>query len=572
MFKKIICLLLTLNLVSCANAPPVNTEEEQAKFSTYMDEEFIEYLESDAVNLHFVLEDTSVYDLDLPEQTLGEISEAYFNEVVQVNQDSLDKLMLIERRGLTDEQMKAYDIYKRDLTDGIESSKYFLNDNLFAPSTGVTNNLLTVLMEYRFDETNDVDNYILLVDDVGRYLDDAMAFTQMQIDQGYFMNDFTVDATVESIDRFTSKIDDNQLIISFNDKIMEMDIESKEELMEKNEKLVKEVVLPAYQKVKDFLLLNKDTRVISGGSSVLPNGKEYYSNLVKMKTSSNLKVEKLIEMSMDYLNEKIVNVQKIIAENDDVLKEYTEFKLESQDPSVILKELQKNTPQRFPQGPEVSYNATYLDSSIADKAVVAYYLIPPIDNTNNNTIKINGDNIGEGLSLYTTLAHEGFPGHLYQTTYLFNQDIHPLMMQLNYIGYTEGWATYTELEALEWIEFENPLTAELIKFDTQYGFIMQGVIDMGVNYLGWDVAKVDEILGLGEETAQEIYESVISEPGQILPYGMGLVFFDTYRSEAESELKDKFNEVEFNEVLLSNGYRSFEEVKKDVDEYVKENK
>lgn len=572
MFKKIIYLFLILSLVSCTQAPPINHEEAQANFTSYLDEELIDFLESDAVNLHFSLEDTSLYDLDLPEQTLGEINVESIEEARQINQESLDRLNQIDRRGLTDNQQKQYDIYKRYLRDTIDSSQFYLNENLFAPSSGITNNLITTFTEYRFDNEKDVNNYLMLVKDVERFLNEAIAFTQYQIDSGYFMNDFTVDETVESIDRFTSKIDDNELIVSFNNKIQDMDIEHIDELIKQNEELVKDVVIPSYNTIKEFLLNNKGKREVVGGSSVLPNGKEYYSRLVKDKTSSNIQVEKLIEMSIQYLNEKIAYIQKNNLTNGSVYDEYLKFKIEPKDALLVLKELEDKVPTKFPMGPKVSYQADYLDPSITSENVIAYYLLPPLDNITKNIIKINEASITDGVLLYTTLAHEGFPGHLYQTTYLYNQDIHPLMLQIDEIGFTEGWANYSGLEAIEWLEFENPLTAELLKFDIQFSYIMQSIVDLGVNYLGWDVSYVNELLGLGEEAAQEMVNAVISEPGQILPYGIGLMFLDTYRMEAEDKLKDKFNEIEFHEALLSNGYRTFEEVKKDVDNYVKENK
>ena len=53
----------------------------------------------------------------------------------------------------------------------------------------------------------------------------------------------------------------------------------------------------------------------------------------------------------------------------------------------------------------------------------AFYMIPAIDNTSENVIYINKGHITDNLSLFTTFAHEGYPGHLYQNVYYAS--LHP---------------------------------------------------------------------------------------------------------------------------------------------------
>ena len=59
----------------------------------------------------------------------------------------------------------------------------------------------------------------------------------------------------------------------------------------------------------------------------------------------------------------------------------------------------------------------YVSQEMQNFLSPAFYLIPALDNTEENIIYINNGHISDDLSLYTTLAHEGYPGHLYQTTY-----------------------------------------------------------------------------------------------------------------------------------------------------------
>ena len=51
----------------------------------------------------------------------------------------------------------------------------------------------------------------------------------------------------------------------------------------------------------------------------------------------------------------------------------------------------------------------------------------------------------DDLTLFTTLAHEGYPGHLYQTIFYESTDPDPVRSIFNFGGYVEGWATYAEM-------------------------------------------------------------------------------------------------------------------------------
>ncbi|MFQ9895555.1 MAG: DUF885 family protein [Lachnospira sp.] len=80
--------------------------------------------------------------------------------------------------------------------------------------------------------------------------------------------------------------------------------------------------------------------------------------------------------------------------------------------------------QISPQGPDVSYDIKYITEALQDSVSPAMYFLPQLDNLNINSIYINPK--GTRCSqLYPTLAHEGYPGHLYQTTYFADSDPGP---------------------------------------------------------------------------------------------------------------------------------------------------
>ena len=73
--KKFLCLLITLifslSLVSCNPELP---EDVQAKFDKFLEEDFIEYVSTDTLTLHYTLKDSSKYNIKDFEPTLGTFS------------------------------------------------------------------------------------------------------------------------------------------------------------------------------------------------------------------------------------------------------------------------------------------------------------------------------------------------------------------------------------------------------------------------------------------------------------------------------------------------------------------
>lgn len=53
-----------------------------------------------------------------------------------------------------------------------------------------------------------------------------------------------------------------------------------------------------------------------------------------------------------------------------------------------------------------------------DQFSPAAYLVPPIDDASENTIIINLKTMEEDTRLLDTIAHEGYPGHMYHYIYL----------------------------------------------------------------------------------------------------------------------------------------------------------
>ena len=569
---KIIKILLTLVLlVGCSYTKVSYAEKDNEEFNEFLKKEFVESMESDYISLHYNLKDYEAYGIEKPEPVLGEVSLEEYNEMVLDAKESLKELKSFKLSELSKKQAIDYRIYKKYLEDYIVINSYPMFDNYFDPNRGVTSNLITIFSEFEFRNNEDFDDYLILLESVPSYIDSALEFTKYQASEGYFMTDEAVGYLAESIVRFTSKVNDNELIVDFNNEIKKFDLDEnlKNEYIKRNEDLIINKIIPSYLKVQSELEGLKGSRSHEGGIYHFKNGKDYYNALIKSKASNS----KTLEEQLKQIEKGIVNEFSFLASLSQTNPEAFDSDFSSvkfSDAESIVKFNIENMNKHYPKGPDVNYEISYLDPTVADESTLAYYLTPTIDDISRNIIKVNPNSGQEHIKLYTTVSHEGFPGHLYQITYFLSTNPNPIRSVVSHIGYTEGWAMYTETKAtydLDLTEGE----AFVYNLDIKLNYYLSAAVDIGVNGLGWTLEDTKEWLSKYNfgEFATSLYEQALMFPAMLVPYGMGLLQMDNLRNYAESKLSDKFDEIEFNKVLLDNGDRPFELVKEDVNEYIK---
>lgn len=573
--KKLLITLLSVCTLFTYVPIQADSDPENKEFTKFMDQEFVNTLESDYITMHYAVKDYESYGIEKPETTIGTATLASYSDAVKTNTEALNKLKSFDYNTLSVNQQHDYDTYKKALEDSIALNSYPLFDSLFNPYSGILDNIVTNLTEFTFYTKEDFDDYLDVLSSVSDYFDEAIELTQYQAENGYFLSDTLLDAAEEWISDFVNKKEDSALICVFDEKVdafSDLTSEEKEKYKKENKEIVLNSVIPAYENASVELEKLRGSAKYEGSLSNYPNGKEYYQALVSSKTSTNETVEELVSECEDYMS-SLINLYIILYSLDgNIDTEYTEADFSIGTAEETLEYLKEHMSE-YPAGPEVSYVCSYLDESVANDSVLAYYLVPTIDDYKNNVVRINGELVGEDAEqLYGTLAHEGYPGHLYQTTWYYATNPHPIRTVVSMIGYSEGWAMYAECD-----EFLNSTVSyevgQYAFFDTSLGYVINAYADLGVNGLGWDVSTLQEkmdVIGLnGEAIAQTLYDYVVEKPGMILPYGIGMMKMQSLRAKTYTALQDKFNETTLDSVLLTYGPRPFETVEKDIDDFIK---
>ena len=548
---------LIFSMVSCK--PKTNPQEIQESFDAFTDEIFASDITENIINLHWTLAFPENFGIKDYKMSLGDFSEEYEEESFEELRDMLKRLEGFDRNVLTGEQQLTYDIMKTYGEDTLKTEGFRLYYDYLSPTNGVQSYLPTLLAEYKFYKEQDVSDYLEILGLFPDYFADLISFATEQADAGFFMPDFEADKVIDQCRQFMADPDTHYMIDSFNLRLDETDFLSEEDkavYREENERLIKDTVIPAYGYLAEELGKLKGSAENDAGLYYFENGREFYELLVRDSTGSDKSVEEIEDMILNKMQEDMETIWNMSLDVE-TFDQMMECPVALEDPYEVLNLLKEGISKDFPVPDELPFEVNYVPASMEEYMNPAYYILPPIDYLENNVIYINNAHSTDDIEQFVTLAHEGFPGHLYQTTYFYGKNPSAIRKLFGFSGYSEGWGTYAEMYAyrLAGIDDDMILLNELNK---SYSFALYCLADIGINYEGWTFEDTQSFLGLDEETCREVYEILVEEPALYLAYYGGYLEFMELREKAEDALGEQFDLKKFHTFLLDIGPAQFE--------------
>lgn len=553
--------------------------EEQAEFAEYLQETFDENVVSDTLTLHYTLAHPENYGITPPEVTYGDtdISEEANAEDKAETEEEIAKLEEFDYELLTADQRFTYDVlYEYLQTDLLSYENPYLYEP-FAYTSGLHSNLPVTLAEYTFYDQGDVDDYLQLLELTPDYFQVWLDFEQIKIDKGLFMNKQSANEVIRQCSDFIATPEENLLIETFNvniEEVPDLTAEQVEEYKQKNYDAVMECIIPAYENTIAFFKQNKNAGTNDLGLAHFDGGTEYYEYLIRNKVGSDKTPEEIIELLDDSIDDVMSEFYNIAMSDYEAYVSYyddMESLYDGVDPKETIEFFEDATSDRFPDIPDIDFTIEPVHESLEDIVSPAFFMTPPLDDYEHNAIYTNLGSDGAG-SLWSTLAHEGVPGHMYQFVYFLSNDPEPIRSLLNFNGYQEGWATYVELMSFDYYDgYSNEIYADLERINTELNLLVSARVEIGVNYEGWDLEDTSNYLnesGFNGDAAQDIMDYVIAEPGNYQMYVLGWLEFKELREYAETELGDNFNESDFHKVLLDAGPCQFYLLRDKVEEYM----
>lgn len=558
---------LVLSILSGCSLIPSSKKTTPEDFDAFTEELFRNELSQNTLNLHYTLAYPKNYGIEDYDVSLGsfEMSDIYdYSELEELEKTLKD----FSYDDLTDEQQLTYDI----LNDYIETENTVkdlpLYGELLNPLTGYQSQLPVLLAEYTFRTKEDIENYLTLTASIEESFHSIIEYEKARSEAGLFMPDYAAEAIIEQCSTFIEDPENNYMIEVFNDKIdafSGLSDTERNDYKERNHTIITTNIVNAYRSLIDSLTELKGSGVNEGGLCNFKDGKRYYEYLVKNATGSSKSIKNLQKMTERYIDNCINEMISIAALNPNVLNDISTYSFDLTEPNDILEDLISKISIDFPEPPKVNYTVKYVHESMEESLSPAFYLTPPIDDPSQNVIYINNGSVSDDL--YTTLAHEGYPGHLYQTVYTNSSDL-PLIRNLfSSPGYTEGWATYVEYYAFGISGLEKNL-AQTLSLNGSASLGLYAYVDMAVNYDGWDRTDVEEFFaGYGiedKEATDFIYEAMVEDPANYLSYFIGYLEILELKDKAQKTLGDKFVLKDFHDFFLTIGPAPFSIIEKEM--------
>lgn len=539
-----------------------NAGGEDARFREYTRELFCREAASNTVNLHYTLKEPEKYGITDVPVTFGSFDvEA---EAVKASSENMRQALLgFSYDDLDTQNRLTYDVLNYQLRSMDKSAEYLLYEEPLGLVSGVQTQLPVVLSEYQFYDRQDVDDYLALLKTTGEYFDSLIRFENQKAEAGLFMADYAADTVIGQCRAFLDMGDGNYLYSTFVDrieKINKLTNNEKNDYIQDNALIIQDYVLPAYEKLISFVEDMKGSGKNEKGLVYLPQGKEYYELLVKQSTGSDRSVEEMEDLTRRQITDDLEAMEQIMGISYGEAEEAA-ASVGQESAELILAHLKQGIGQTFPEPPTTELEVKYVPEEMEEHLSPAFYMIPAIDNTGENVIYINQGHMGNDLTLFTTLAHEGYPGHLYQTIYYESTDPDPIRSLMDFGGYVEGWATYAEMGSY----YLTPLPKEQAVILQKNGSIILGLYalaDMGIHYDGWsrmDTVEFFSNYGITDaDTVEEIYELIIGSPANYLKYYIGYVEFLELKKDWAEEKGEDFSQKEFHEAVLEVGPAPFE--------------
>lgn len=595
MYRKNIHLIrisaLTLSasflLFGCTrNTPPPETETERIPTADFAAEEqfqemihnlFYDTVTSSGLTMHSMLTDPEAYGITEYPETLGDYSiQALQDNYAELRED-YEKLLSIDRSALSPELQTDYDILLEYMETEQEGEKFLLYDHPFSAISGVQVELPIVLAEYSFRTPEDAEHYLALLSSIDEYYDQLLEYVQAQKEAGIFLSDQTISDVLDSCQSYLDAPETGMMAETFLsrlDSLTELSQEDREALISRNEEILKNDFTAAYVTLTEGLEDMKGHAESPSGASSLPNGTEYYEYLLKSSTYTSYRNPKALKDAIaGRMLDELDHAQELMSQDPELIHDLYQFDFSIQDPEDALTDLQTKLLTDFPEVPAYAYEVRTLPEALEPYTSPAFYLSPPIDTQNENFIYINQSSVAARNDIYTVMAHEGYPGHLYQCNY-FNTVNHSLLRSLmSFSCYVEGWATYVQYLAYQWDDQIRPELAELLAINESAYLALYALVDYQVNYEGMSVEELGEFLHelfriSNPEAADSLYQIVCEDPANYMKYYVGYLEISEMREKAEEVLGNDFDAKAFHTFLLDFGPAPFSLIWKHFDEWL----
>lgn len=545
---------------SKAAAEALESTEPNEEFRAYLNTFLIEQFENDTLSVNFFFTDPEAFGINMSEVGWPAFTEDPEEESTsEVLKRELEGLAAFDYDTLTHDEKIAYDCFKDYLEDELLTEDMLYYYEPLSSISGYQASVPVELSMFSLRSEQDVENYLTLLELFPEHFADLLKFEQEKSEAGLFMSDEKLDGVLEQIESFTENREESFLYGTFEARLSELGLpeDTAAAYIERNNALVPGVY-EAYDALSNGLEALRGSGRYGDSLHDFPEGEAFYDYLLKSDIGTDMSAKDLWKYlekrSQELLNEYMMLYYK----NPKVADCFDKIEYPEGTPEEIMELLIEKTADDFPALDTVEYQIHIVDESLREFLNPAFYYVPPVDNDRINNIYINPDDGGElPEDIFITLAHEGYPGHLYQMNYFKQHSDIPLRQIIGNVSYEEGWAEYQELQSYALIDGISKDEAEFMRINSEYSLVLSALMDLGIHYKGWDRKEFADFAGqyfeMEEEDVEDTYIYIAENPAEYLKYAVGCLMFEDFIDRAYDEADGKLDLKAFYEKFLQIG-------------------
>lgn len=592
--KKILTLCLVFYLGIGMGYVSEHGLSENSRFESFTENLFRAEVSANTLTLHYALADPASQGIKKSAVSLGTVSSdaASAEETARLCQNYEKQLKNFHYSRLSKDNQLTLDMLLLYFHTRASLGKNYILDEPLGPSLGIQAQLPVLLAEYAFYTKEDISDYLKLLGTIKPYFQSILDFEKEKISSGCFMSNTTLDRILKQCSSFIQNPDSNYMDDIFAQKLKtfsnpKLSQKDQEELCTYHHKLIIQQVIPAYQELVSGLKTLRGSGKNSRGLAYFEGGRAYYLYLLQSQTGTYVPVKKIEQRLSAQLLKDYEEIQTLLKSDPSLASSLSQYSTAiTLTPSQMLEKLPSLMAGDFPELKNTTYELRSVHESMKSFLSPAFYLTPPVDTGSPNVIYINNSGRSTSLELFGTLAHEGFPGHLYQTVSFSRSKPANIRYLITSSGYVEGWATYVESYAYQYAASlmtnlsRNSASSDFHDSDTSgtsdtsgkssasnatrlawlnrsMNLCIYSLIDIGIHYRGWEQARVAAFLkafGItNASAASEIYQYIVETPGNYLKYYWGYLNFLDLKKSCQNSMGADFDLKKFHRKIMEIG-------------------
>jgi uncharacterized protein (DUF885 family) len=550
------------------------------------DEEWERGLRENPINASFYGDDR--YNDRLPDASLEAIAASQ-----AADKAALARLQAIDRAALPAADQLNYDTFEWQLERQIERQRF--REYLMPIShQGGVQSLHELTEQLPFRRVKDYDDWLARLRGYGKLVDQSIVLMQEGTKAGVVPPKVILQRVPAQLQaQRVEQPEQSSYYNAFREFPDSIPMAERERLRSEAEKVIKEVVLPAYERLATYF----DDRYLAAApeavaASERPDGKAWYEFLARYYTTTGLTPDAIHELGLK-------EVARIRGAMEAVRKEVgfagtleqffahlrSDPKFFYKTPEELLtayqalaKRIDPELVKVFRTIPRMPYGVRPIPMTSAPDTTTAYYQPGAADGSRAGYYYVNlyKPEVRPKWEMVPLSLHESVPGHHFQFALGLEMPEQPMFRRVAYfVAYGEGWGLYAESLGYPMGLYEDPYD-RMGQLAYDMWRAVRLVVDTGMHYKGWSRQRaIDYFKANAPKTEQDIVNEIdryIGTPGQALAYKIGQLKILELRERAQKELGDKFDLRDYNDAVLATGSVPLAALEKHIDAWIRTSK